>query len=187
MLDNSTIIKDGSKVWITKGQKIGEVGATGHVIPGGEAGAHIHFMVVQDKNNDGSFDDNIPDGITDPFGWQSKEEDPWPNFSFSYLGQQRTGNKSFYLWTKKLSNLDTTLSSNGGGLRYSNGNLFDIFHSAGSCSGISYLWNDQNLTPSSGCNIWTTPKDDLYFVLSDSPYQPPSHIPLVLSGLTKRG
>lgn len=114
MLGNSTIIKDNTRVWVNKGQEIGKVGATGHVIPGGDAGAHIHFMVVQDKNKDGNFDDNIPDGVTDPFGWQSKDPDPWENYTFLYYGQNKTGNKSYYLWTKKLDNLDFTLTSNGG-------------------------------------------------------------------------
>jgi hypothetical protein len=90
------------------------VGATGNVIPRGELGAHIHFMVIQDKNNDGSFDDNIPDGVTDPFGWQSQNPDPWPNFNFFYNGQNRSGNSSSYLWINKLANLSTQLTSNGG-------------------------------------------------------------------------
>ncbi|MEK7518115.1 MAG: hypothetical protein AAB583_06255, partial [Patescibacteria group bacterium] len=80
----------------------------------GIAGAHIHFGVFEDKNKDGNFEDNVPDGATDPFGWQSKEPDPWPAFVFDYGGQRRTGNVSYYLWTKKLDNLDATLTSNGG-------------------------------------------------------------------------
>lgn len=104
----------GQKVNVTTHQQIGKVGATGNVFPAGDAGAHIHFGVFQDKNKDGNFDDNIPDGVTDPFGWQSKEVDPWENYSFFYNGKNRTGNKSFYLWKKKLDNLDATLTSNGG-------------------------------------------------------------------------
>lgn len=104
----------GQKVTVSARQQIGRVGATGNVSPSGDAGAHIHFGVFQDKNKDGNFDDNIPDGVTDPFGWQSKEADPWPNYSFFYNGQQRTGNKSFYLWKKKLDNLNASLTSNGG-------------------------------------------------------------------------
>ncbi len=104
----------GEKVQVATGDQIGKVGATGNVFPSGEAGAHIHFMLVQDKNNDGNFDDNIPDGVTDPFGWQSKEPDPWPLFAFSYAGQARTGSKSYYLWKKKIDNLDATLTANGG-------------------------------------------------------------------------
>jgi murein DD-endopeptidase MepM/ murein hydrolase activator NlpD len=104
---------DGTPIQVTKGQKIGLIGYSGNTDPKGPNGAHLHFMVVQDKNNDGNFDDNIPDGITDPYGWQSTEPDPWEHYSFSYNGQ-RTGNKSYYLWDKQLANLNTTLESNGG-------------------------------------------------------------------------
>ncbi|KKR51383.1 MAG: hypothetical protein UT84_C0001G0068 [Candidatus Curtissbacteria bacterium GW2011_GWA1_40_16] len=114
LLDNGLITRnEGEEVTVTKGQQIGKVGFTGHVIPPGDLGAHIHFMVVQDKNGDGNFDDNIPDGITDPFGWQSEDPDPWPNFNFSYGGQNRSGNSSYYLWTKAIPNLSTTLTANG--------------------------------------------------------------------------
>lgn len=112
--DGLIISTPGQKVWAENRQPIGKVGATGNVFPSGDAGAHIHFGVVQDKNNDGNFEDNIPDGMTDPFGWQSADLDPWPNYSFSYSGKQRTGNTSYYLWKKQLDNLDATLTSNGG-------------------------------------------------------------------------
>lgn len=73
-------------------QPIGKIGFTGNVIPQGDLGAHIHFMVVQDKNNNGDFEDNIPNGITDPFGWGGTYADPW----------NREGNMSRYLWKNKL-------------------------------------------------------------------------------------
>jgi len=106
------ITKSSSCSQVTKGHRIGYVGFSGNVRPAGELGSHIHFMVVQDKNKDENFDDNIPDGITDPFGWQSKETDPWPNYNFFYNGQQRTGNKSYYLWTQAIDNLREDLDSN---------------------------------------------------------------------------
>lgn len=97
---------------VTTGTIIGYVGHTGNTSPEDERGAHIHFDVIHDKNSDGDFEDNIPDGITDPFGWQSTEPDPWENYSFNYAGNQRTGNKSYYLFTKKLDNLNANLTSN---------------------------------------------------------------------------
>ena len=104
----------GQKVQVTTHQQIGKVGATGNVSPAGDAGAHIHFGIFQDKNGDGNFDDNVPDGVTDPFGWQSKDPDPWETYSFVLGGQNKTGNKSYYLWKNKLDTLDSTLTSNGG-------------------------------------------------------------------------
>lgn len=103
---------EGVVVEVEKGQQIGLVGFSGNVSPSGEAGSHIHFMVIKDKNNDGNFEDNIPDGLVDPFGWQSKEPDPWENYSFFYKGQQRIGSKSYYLFTTPLDDLDETLTSN---------------------------------------------------------------------------
>jgi murein DD-endopeptidase MepM/ murein hydrolase activator NlpD len=114
MFDDLIASVPGQRVWVNKGQMIGRVGFTGNVHPKGENGAHIHFMVVQDKNYDGNFDDNIPDGLVDPYGWQSEDHDPWEIYSFNYLGQQRTGNKSYYLWTQKIDSLNTAIPSNGG-------------------------------------------------------------------------
>lgn len=113
-LQTEGLITKTGKVWVEKGQNIGLVGATGNVKPQNADGAHIHFSVFEDKNKDGNFEDNVPDGVTDPFGWQSKEPDPWETYSFFYAGKQRTGNKSYYLWKKKLDNLDATLTANGG-------------------------------------------------------------------------
>src|SRR3989344_43359 len=83
---------------VAAGQVIGKVGATGNVRPAGAAGAHLHFMVVQDKNFDGHFDDNIPDGITDPYGWSTADPDPWPLFTFDQNNKEKSGNTSYYLW-----------------------------------------------------------------------------------------
>jgi murein DD-endopeptidase MepM/ murein hydrolase activator NlpD len=95
---------------------IGRVGSTGSHT----TGPHIHIGLFQDKNNDGNFEDNEPDGATDPFGWQpftdpsERDPDPWEEYTFSYTGQQRKGNKSNYLWKNKLPQLKQALSSSGG-------------------------------------------------------------------------
>lgn len=104
----------GQNVEVTKGQQIGKVGFSGNVRPAGEPGAHIHFGIFQDKDNDGNFENNVPDGITDPYGWDSPDPDPWENHTFAYLGQDRTGNQSHYLWQSKLNSLYTTLTTSGG-------------------------------------------------------------------------
>lgn len=94
---------------VEQGDQIGLVGVTGNT-----SGAHLHFMVVEDKDQDGDFNDNIPDGLTDPFGWQSEDYDPWPDYTFTYRNEQRSGNDSFYLWEEALSTLNQTLPTNGG-------------------------------------------------------------------------
>ena len=116
LIENSQIVKNiNDRTPVTKGQQIGLIGYSGRTFPNDKPdGAHLHFMVVQDKNNDGNFNDNIPDGITDPYGWQSVEPDPWENYQFTQNDIERTGNKSYYLWDQQLSNLDATLTSNGG-------------------------------------------------------------------------
>ncbi len=118
--DGLIVATPNQKVWVNTRQIIGKVGATGNVWPQGVQGAHIHFGVVSDKNHDGNFSDNIPDGMIDPFGWQSKNQDPWETYSFFLNDQEkqnnisRTGSKSSYLWTTQLLTSSATLGKNGG-------------------------------------------------------------------------
>jgi len=109
---------------VTQGQMIGRVGFSGNVQPPGESGSHLHFMVIEDKDRNGNFDDNIPDGITDPFGWQSEATDPWPNYSW-VVGEDTDaityyGNDSHYLWLHPIPDLNADLPTNGGFFEFQN-------------------------------------------------------------------
>lgn len=99
----------GEEIPVVAKQPIGKIGFSGNVKPVGPGGAHIHFMVIEDKNKDGNFEDNIPDGVTDPFGWKPiTNPDPWANYEFFYGGKNRNGNVSSYLWKKSLAGLTQT-------------------------------------------------------------------------------
>lgn len=102
------------KITVTDRQQIGKVGFSGNVRPQGHDGAHIHFMLIQDKNGDGNFDDNIPDGLVDPYGWQGSNIDPWTQFTFTQNGETKTGTKSTYLWKHSLHDVKKTLTPEGG-------------------------------------------------------------------------
>ncbi len=108
--DGLIIATTSGSIKVNSRQQIGLVGVTGN----NTTGAHIHFGIFQDKNKDGNFIDNVPDGVTDPYGWQSKSPDPWETYSFFYNGLERTGNKSYYLWKHQLDSLDDALAANGG-------------------------------------------------------------------------
>ena len=109
----------GEPVEVTAGEEIGKVGATGRVIPDNELGAHIHFMVVEDKNHDGNFEDNIPDGVIDPFGWQSSDIDPWAVYSFVQNDQSKIGTASYNIWKDKVDSTKQLLHPGGGTIQMS--------------------------------------------------------------------
>lgn len=105
---------------VKKGDQIGLVGHTGNCYIETVSGqrimntpdcAHIHFSVIQDKDKDNNFANNVPDGMTDPYGWQRelnyapelKSIDPWEVYEFNQSGIAKKGNKSFYLWNNKLN------------------------------------------------------------------------------------
>lgn len=118
--------KIGEQIVVSAGQKIGLVGNTGNCSPKineqDQRCSHIHFNIVQDKDGNGSFDDNIPDGVTDPFGWEpvkdndptKKDPDPWFIYTFKLGGIDKTGNTSYYLWKNKLNSIVSAIGINGG-------------------------------------------------------------------------
>ncbi len=120
---------------VLKGQKIGKAGhfgncwvlnKNGNRIYNTPACAHIHFSVFQDKekvpDQEADFSDNIPSGVTDPFGWEPakdlqpnmKDPDPWENFTFNQDGINKKGNKSNYLWLTRVNLAAMPIAVDGG-------------------------------------------------------------------------
>ena len=63
----------------------------------------------------------------------------------------------------------TTYYGSSGEDNFSSGGFRYTFDN-GSCNPINYVWNSQ--TNNSGCNVWSNPKDDLYFVLTNTTPEP---------------
>lgn len=141
LLDTGLITSiPGTSIHVNDHQKIGEVGFTGRVLPNNENGAHIHFGLIYDKDNDGNFNNNALNGLTDPFGWQGNIPDPWENYSFSYGDSLETGTKSYYLWEKPLGESSGNISSTGGSL---SSNRFSFLFPQNAVSGNTTI----SLTP----------------------------------------
>jgi alpha-tubulin suppressor-like RCC1 family protein/murein DD-endopeptidase MepM/ murein hydrolase activator NlpD len=128
LYEDGMIVKPGEAKKVEKGDVIGKVGHTGNCWVYGSKGekientpacAHIHFSVLQDKNNDKDFSNNKIDGFTDPFGWmpytepEEREDDPWEIYKFMHHGIEKTGNKSNYLWEEEIDNLVKIVSDEG--------------------------------------------------------------------------
>jgi len=85
---------DKVPVTINEGDVIGKVGMSGNT-----NGPHLHFTVVHDLNADGSFINDIPQGKTDPFGWQNALlPDPWDGHTWQDATGTHIAGSSSYLW-----------------------------------------------------------------------------------------
>lgn len=101
-LQDEGLITTSDSVSVTTGQIIGKVGMTGKT-----SGPHLHFVTTIDKNNNASFTDEFPWGLTDPFGWQSdKNKDPWPLYALD----QHSGVESTYLWNEDQNSVSSRIS-----------------------------------------------------------------------------
>nr|MBI5456019.1 peptidoglycan DD-metalloendopeptidase family protein [Candidatus Levybacteria bacterium] len=95
------------RIFVNKGDKIGEVGMTGNT-----SGPHIHFSVFKDSNESDTFDDDIPWGVTDPLGWQGENSDPWTQWE----SNGRKGTPSYNLFIARVPPKQEEIPTAGGSI-----------------------------------------------------------------------
>lgn len=111
-LDGLIVNTEGQRVYVEKGQQIGKTGFTGNAFPKDEHGAHIHFSVFRDINNNGTFSDDYPYGLVDPLGWEGDYKDPWTE----YGSGDKHGAESFNLFLARAKPKVQAIPKTGGEL-----------------------------------------------------------------------
>jgi hypothetical protein len=110
--DGLIVNTQGQKVHVEKGQEIGKTNFTGNAYPKDERGAHIHFSVFKDVNNNGNFEDDYPYGLVDPLGWEGNYKDPWTEYGNGDI----RGAESFNLFLAREKPKEQAIPKTGGEL-----------------------------------------------------------------------
>ena len=112
---NGLAVTQGTKQ-VKAGDYLGKIGLSGNT-----TGPHLHFEVTKDVNNSNTFEDDLPYGKVDPFGWQSQViADPWPNYLWTdTLGTHR-GVFSSYNWDVSNKFTNTYINEYGGNVELEN-------------------------------------------------------------------